>query len=67
MTEEGYDKIISEQKKMISELERQIKEDEQMKRYSKDSDKMEMAFNLLTSITMALVAIALIVIVIKIL
>lgn len=67
MTEEEYDKIISEQKRMISELERQIKEDEQMKRYSKDSDKMEMAFNLLTSITMALVAIALIVIVIKIL
>ena len=69
MTEQEYDEFIFEQKKMISELEQRNKEmkEEQKKRTSKVSEKLELAFNLLTSITMALVAIALITIVIKIL
>lgn len=69
MTEKEYDEIISKQKKMISELEQRTKEmkDEQIKRTSKVSEKLELAFNLSTSITMAFVAIALILIVIKIL
>ena len=69
MTEEEYDEIIRAQEKMISELEQRTKEmkDEQIKRTSKVSEKLELAFNLSTSITMAFVAIALILIVIKIL
>lgn len=73
MTEQEYDEIIRAHKKLMKEIEDQITEDDQMKRFAENYDKdrmkekLELAFNLSTSITMALVAIALIVIIIKIL
>lgn len=69
MTEKEYDKIISKQEKMISELEQRTKEmkEEQMKRTSKVSEDLEMAFNVFMSASLALTAITLILIVIKIL
>lgn len=73
MTEQEYDEIICLKEKLMKEMEYQITEDDQMKRYAENYDKdrmkekLELAFNLSTSITMALVAIILIVIVIKIL
>lgn len=69
MTEEKYDEIILTQEKMISELEQRNKEmkEEQMKRTSKVSEDLEMAFNVFMSASLALTAIALILIVIKIL
>lgn len=73
MTEKEYDEIIRAQEELMKEMEYQITEDDQMKRYAENYDKdrmkekLELAFNLSTSITMALVAIILIVIVIKIL
>ena len=73
MTEQEYDEIIRAQEKLMKEIEYQITEDDQMKRFAENYDKdrmkekLELAFNLSTSITMALVAIALIVIIIKIL
>lgn len=73
MTEQEYDEIIRAHKKLMKEIEYQITEDDQMKRFAENYDKdrmkekLELAFNLSTSITMALVAIALIVIIIKIL
>lgn len=73
MTEKEYDELICLKEKLMKEMEYQITEDDQMKRYAENYDKdrmkekLELAFNLSTSITMALVAIILIVIVIKIL
>lgn len=73
MTEQEYDEIIRAHEKLMKEIEYQITEDDQMKRFAENYDKdrmkekLELAFNLSTSITMALVAIALIVIIIKIL
>ena len=73
MTEKEYDELICLKEKLMKEMEYQITEDDQMKRFAENYDKdrmkekLELAFNLSTSITMVLVAIILIVIVIKIL
>lgn len=69
MTDKEYEKIISKQEKMISELEQRNKEmkEEQKKRTSKVSEDLETTFNVFMSASLALTAIALILIVIKIL
>lgn len=73
MTDSEYDEIIRTQEELIKEMEFQVTENDQKKKiaenYDKDRlrDKMELAFSLFSSITMAFVAIVLIIIVIKIL
>lgn len=73
MTDSEYDEIIRTQEELIKEMEFQVTENDQIKKfaenYDKDRlrDKMELAFSLFSSITMAFVAIVLIIIVIKIL
>ena len=68
MTNSEFEKIINQQEMMIQELEFKIQDEEKrMKKSSKVSEKLEMIFNLATSVTMFFAAIILFLVIIKIL